>query len=117
MPTTIAVRLRWYVVHSQRSGDTHAARRGARGGAARRGAWGGAARRGTTAAAAVGPGGEGGSPKRLYKALTDNTKPQQTIQSFKNTIQSTEMLDKDINIKQELQNKHQVNLYPFIYVT
>ena len=35
--------------------------------------------------AARGPtwGGGGGSPKRLYKAQTDNTKPQQTIQRHK----------------------------------
>ena len=39
----------------------HRRRRGARGGGARRGAW--------------------GSPKRLYKAPTDYTKPRQTIQS------------------------------------
>ena len=42
--------------------------------------------------AAVGPG--GGSPKRLYKAPTDNTKPQKTIQSSEKTIQRPEILDR-----------------------
>ena len=52
-----------------------------------------------TAAAAVGPGGGGGepqkniqSPNRQYKTPTDFTKPRQTIQSHKKTIQSSAKL-------------------------
>ena len=60
-----------------RGGD--GARRGAPcgggGGGARRGAW-------------------GGSPKRLYKAATDYTEPQQTIESPRKTIQSPNRLYK-----------------------
>ena len=44
------------------------------GGGARRGAW--------------------GNPKRLYKAPTDYTKPQHTIQSLRKTIETYKILDK-----------------------
>ena len=48
-------------------------------------------------APAEGPGrreGRVGSPKRLYKALTDYTNPRQTIQGPRNTIQSPNRLYK-----------------------
>ena len=68
------------------------------------------------AAAAAGPGGEGGNPKKLYKAPTDCTKPRQTIQNpnrlykaqknytkppddntkTSNTRQNQQILDKDL---------------------
>ena len=40
-------------------------------------------------------GGGRGSPKRLYKAPTDYTKPQNNIQRHKETIQRHNILDKD----------------------
>ena len=48
------------------------------------------------AATAVGPGGEGGSPKRPYKAPTDNTKPQKDYTKPQQTIQRHKILDKDL---------------------
>ena len=71
--------------------------------------------------AAVGPGGEkggrGGSPKRLYIALTDNPKPQQIMQSpdrlfkarnniqrLRKTIQRYQILYKSQNYQTTIQN-------------
>ena len=53
--------------------------------------------------ASLGPGG----PKRLYKAPTDNTKPQQTIQSPNRQYKAPKDYTKPLNIRQnpEILNK------------